>query len=147
MAISYEEVREIATLAHAGQVRRGTGEPYINHPFRVAGRVKIKARISAALHDVIEDTKVTAEDLRRWGVSEEDLIILDLLTRRDGETYNEFIERIACAPGETGKLAREIKLADIEDNLSGIRNLPLAERGIEKRYLRARKRLYAIDTI
>jgi len=64
------------------------------------------------LHDVIEDTKYTLEDLRKAGYSQKILQSLDYLTRRDGEEYEEFIKRVKRNP-----LARKVKIADIEDNL------------------------------
>jgi hypothetical protein len=68
--------------------------------------------IAAVLHDVVEDTDWTIDRLRREGFSETVLAAIDCLTRRDGETYEEFIERAAVNP-----VARRVKLADLEDNM------------------------------
>lgn len=147
--INYEEAREIATKAHEGVRRETEDAPYVVHPIRVAESLTDEnAKIAAVLHDVIEDdTGWTEEDLRQAGVPEVALEAVVLVSRRknaDGknEIYMaEFIERIATAPGEAGRIARQVKLADIADNLRGIDQLPPEKRDIEKRYLRARKRL------
>ena len=69
-------------------------------------------RIVAVLHDVIEDTRYTPEDLWKAGYSEKILRSLDYPAKRDGEEYDQFIKRARSNP-----LARKIKIADIEDNL------------------------------
>ena len=107
-----EDAISLAAKAHRGRKDKA-GAPYILHPLRVMFRMKTKdERIAAVLHDVIEDTKYTLEDLRKAGYSEKILRSLDYLTRRDGEEYVEFIRRAKRNP-----LARKVKIADIEDNL------------------------------
>jgi (p)ppGpp synthase/HD superfamily hydrolase len=69
-------------------------------------------RIVALLHDVVEDTEYTVEDLRKAGYSQKILRSLNCLTKRDGEEYDQFIKRVKRNP-----LARKVKIADIEDNL------------------------------
>jgi (p)ppGpp synthase/HD superfamily hydrolase len=69
-------------------------------------------RITAVLHDVIEDTDWTIERLRREGFHTEILDALDCLTKEDGEEYREFIERV-----KLNSLAVKVKMADLEDNL------------------------------
>lgn len=68
---------------------------------------------TAVLHDVIEDTPWSIEDLALQGFPEEVLGALEALTHRDGESYDDYIDRIA-----RNKVARTIKLADLEDNLN-----------------------------
>jgi (p)ppGpp synthase/HD superfamily hydrolase len=67
--------------------------------------------IVAILHDVIEDWGITIDDLRRAGCSEEILNAIECLTRRDGEDYDQFIDRVKGNP-----LARKVKIADLKDN-------------------------------
>jgi hypothetical protein len=116
--LDFEEAVELAAKAHRGQ-RDKVGVVYLLHPLRVALAVSPPARVVAVLHDVIEDTKVTLEELRRRGLGEDELSALALLTKRpEGEAdYAGFIARIARADGVAGDLAREVKLADIRDNL------------------------------
>lgn len=111
-----EDAIVLATQSHRGQVDKA-GAPYILHPLRVMLRLKGEAdRIAAVLHDVIEDTRITEEFLREQGYREEVLRALDALTRREGESYADFIERVAGNP-----LARRVKLADLADNLDASR--------------------------
>lgn len=107
-----ERAVAIAAEAHAGQVDKA-GEPYLLHPLRVMLAVgSEEARIAAVLHDVVEDTPWTLEQLREEGFSDAVLRAVEGVTRREEETYEEFIERAAENP-----IAAHVKLADIRDNL------------------------------
>jgi (p)ppGpp synthase/HD superfamily hydrolase len=70
------------------------------------------ARIVAVLHDSVEDSGLTLGDLNKEGFSEEVVAAVDALTRREGESYEEFITRLRPNP-----LARRVKLADLEHNM------------------------------
>lgn len=134
-----ERARDVALLAHAGQLDKA-GAPYIGHPERVASRQRSEAAVSAAwLHDVVEDTVVTLDDLRQGGFDRRVVDAVEALTRRDGEDYLDFVRRAARNP-----IARLVKIADIEDNmdLSRLSSSPEAqrERGrerVERKYLPA----------
>jgi (p)ppGpp synthase/HD superfamily hydrolase len=116
-----EDAIVFATEAHRGQVDRA-GNPYILHPLRLMCNVNSDTeRFIALLHDVIEDTDYTVDDLRQRGYSEEIVEAVDCLTRRNDETYEEFIQRIKPNP-----LARRVKLADLRDNMD-IRRLGLLQ--------------------
>ena len=135
---SLEDAIILAAKAHKGQLDRA-GQPYILHPLRVMLRLPDEsARIAAILHDVVEDTATTMEDLRAAGYAEEVLAALDCVTRRNAETYEEFIERIAPNP-----LARRVKLADLADNMDLTRLRAIDEKDRERmeRYQAAWKRL------
>lgn len=107
-----ERAIEIAAAAHRGQTDKA-GQPYILHPLRVMLTCEGEAtRIAAILHDVIEDSDWTPDALRAEGASDEILAALDTVTRRDDETYAEFIERAAC-----NEIGRAVKIADLQDNL------------------------------
>ena len=96
----------LALDKHHGQVDKG-GAPYIIHPLRVMCAMQTETeQIVAVLHDVVEDTDVTLDDLRRMGYSEEIVEAVDHLSRRDGESYEAFIQRIKPHP-----LAVRVKLA------------------------------------
>ncbi len=103
----------IAARAHLGQTDR-MGAPYILHPLRMMFRFKSETEmIVAVLHDVIEDNPDWDFDrLRQEGFSEEIIQAVDHLTRREQETYEEFVARSSENP-----LARRVKLADLEDNM------------------------------
>ena len=107
-----ERAIELAARAHAGQTDKG-GHPYILHPLRLMLAVQgTEARIAAVLHDIIEDTPVTFDDLRREGFAPEIVEAVRALTKFKGETRVEAATRIARNP-----IAREVKLADIADNM------------------------------
>ncbi len=109
---SLEDAILLATEAHR-DLKDKAGAPYILHPLRVMLNMKTKdERIVAVLHDVVEDTKYTLEDFRKAGYSQKVLGSLDYLTKRDGEEYEKFIERVKHDP-----LARKVKIADLKDNL------------------------------
>ena len=113
-----EDAIALAVEAHKGQ-RDKAGQTYILHPLRVMIRLDTDAeRMAAILHDVVEDTPYTLERLRQLGYPEEVLGALDCLTKREGETYEAFIERVL-----PHALARRVKLADLEDNMD-LRRLP-----------------------
>lgn len=107
-----EDALELALQAHRGQQDKA-GAPYILHPLRLMLRMEDETeRMVALLHDVIEDSPFTLEDLRERGYSEEILRALDALTRHPEESYAEFIERAG-----QDAVARRVKLADLEDNM------------------------------
>jgi len=90
-----KRAEEIATIAHAGVVDKG-GTPYIKHPRRVAARMDTVARKTVAwLHDVVEDTKWTIEDLNREGFPQEILAAVDAITRREGERNADYYYRLS----------------------------------------------------
>jgi len=102
----------IAARAHAGQVDKA-GQPYILHPLRVMLHVSnLEERITAVLHDVIEDTGVTYEYLSAEGFPFEILEALQALTKLDGEKRIDAARRVAVNP-----IAREVKIADVKDNM------------------------------
>ncbi len=128
----------IAVEAHRGQVDKA-GQPYILHPLRVMARVTTaEERLVAVLHDVVEDSPKTLDDLRAAGFDEAVVRAVDFLTRREDETYEAFIERV-----DGDALARRVKLADLEDNMTLTRLRELDERAVERlgRYMRAYRRL------
>jgi len=107
-----EKAIALAVNVHQGQTDRA-GAPYILHPLRVMFRLQGDVeQIVGVLHDVVEDSETTFDDLRRMGFSEAVITALDAVTRRDDETYEVFVERSAAQP-----LARRVKLADLADNM------------------------------
>jgi len=133
----------IATKSHQGQIDKA-GQPYILHPLRVMfSRKNETERICAMLHDVIEDTDITLDCLRSEGFSEEILSALDALTRRDSETYDEFIDRII-----NNNIASHVKLADLCDNMDILRIKNPTKKDYERieKYRKAAERiLYALE--
>ena len=134
-----ERAIAIAAEAHAGQEDKA-GAPYILHPLRVMLRLSSNdARVVGVLHDVCEDCPGwTFDRLRSEGFSEQILKALDSVTKRDSETYEEFVRRAADNP-----IGRDVKLADLQDNcdLSRIRSPS------ERDFARIEKYRHAIDLI
>ena len=107
-----ERAIEIAANAHAGQ-RDKAGHPYIFHPLRVMFRVDGEhEQMAAVLHDVVEDTSITIDDLAREGFPPEVLRAVEALTKLPGETRLEAATRAAADP-----VARKVKLADNAENM------------------------------
>ena len=113
-----ERAIALAAMAHEGQLDKA-GAPYILHPLRMMLRLEtLEERIVATLHDVVEDCGVTLDQLRAEGFSEAVIDGVDALTRRETETYEEFVLR-----AKTNRIGRQVKIADLEDN-SDVRRLP-----------------------
>ena len=133
-----EKAKEIAEKAHAGQVDKG-GHPYILHPIRVMERCETEeTKIIAILHDVMEDTDYTLEDLRKEGFANEILEALICLTHLEREGYMEYIERVCQNP-----LAVRVKYADLQDNmdLSRIPNPTEKDHARLEKYKKAKARI------
>jgi (p)ppGpp synthase/HD superfamily hydrolase len=117
----------IAVQAHQNQ-RDKDGQTYILHPLRLMLTMDSETEmIAAVLHDVVEDSLWTVADLGKQGFPEEVLAVLDCLTRREQETYGEFIERVKLNP-----TAHKIKSADLEDNMAIKRISKPAEKDWER---------------
>ena len=127
---------EFAARAHNGQVDK-RGEPYLFHLLRVSRAVMAatqydKAAIAALLHDVLEDTSVTEDQI--WlSFGPEVLDMVKTVTRKNGDSYRGFIDGIVAKGGN----AVLIKLADIRDHLATIDEIPDSA-SLKRRYLDAR---------
>jgi len=133
-----EKAIAIAVDAHRGQKDR-YGAPYILHPLRVMAKVSSTTeKIIAVLHDVVEDTDWTFADLEREGFPVPVLHALESLTKREGEAYDDFVQRSAA-----NALARRIKLGDLDDNMDIRRMTEVgdSEKVRLEKYLRAWKSL------
>ena len=130
---------EIATEAHKGQFDK-SGKDYIGHPLRVMEMCKTEdEKIVGVLHDVVEDSPWTFQELEAEGFSKQITDALRCLTKTsENENYDEYIERIKKNP-----LAVSVKLNDLTDNMD-IRRLPyLSDKDVKrlKKYLKAYKKL------
>jgi (p)ppGpp synthase/HD superfamily hydrolase len=140
-----DDVAEFARRAHAGQVDQQGRDYYEHHLVPIARLLRPfgdDAAVAGLLHDVLEDTPTTVEDLVALGVPAPVISAVESVTRRDGEPYEALIERAA-----SHALGRLVKLADNWHNLSS--NAELAREDPEKaarlreRYEAARIRLTA----
>ena len=104
----------IASEAHMGQFDKG-GVSYIMHPLHVMMTVEHlgeEVMIVAILHDAIEDSKLTLNDLKQFGFSEKILISIYLLTHAPIQNYNTYIKAI-----KRNNIATMVKIADLEHNM------------------------------
>ena len=109
-----EMALQLAAKAHKGQYDKA-GKDYIEHPKAVAAMLESQEEKTVAyLHDVIEDTYVTLEDLKKMGFSDKVISAIDAITKRDNEDYEEYIKRVSA-----NDLAKKVKLCDMYHN-SGI---------------------------
>ena len=97
--------------AHRGQYDK-SGLPYITHPLHVAESMETEDEcVVALLHDVLEDTDITIEDLTRIGITDRQIAALKLLCHDDSVPYLEYVQAIRVDP-----IARTVKLADLYHN-------------------------------
>ena len=124
--------------AHKNQVDK-TGMPYVFHPFHIAEQMSDEiSTICALLHDVIEDTKYTFNDIRNMGFPQEVIDVLILLTHEDNVPYMEYVEKINENP-----IARQVKLADLRHN-SDLTRLNIID---EKALVRSEKYKKAMELL
>ena len=126
-ASALENAISIAVRAHQGQVDKA-GASYILHPLRVMFQMKNEDEmIAAVLHDVVEDTNVTLEDLEKKGFERSVLEAIASVTRREGETYEDFVIRAGLHP-----IGAKIKAADISDNMDLNRIVSLSQKDLDR---------------
>lgn len=125
---------KIVIEAHKNQIDKA-GQPYIFHLLRVSemGQTETE-KICGLLHDLIEDTDWTFEDLKKEGFSDEIIEVLDCVTKRGNESYTNFIKRI-----EQNQLAVRVKINDLKDNMDITRLTEITEKDRERlnKYLNA----------
>jgi (p)ppGpp synthase/HD superfamily hydrolase len=135
---------DIATKAHAGQVDK-SGQPYIGHPLRVMSMgATNEEKIVGVLHDVVEDSDWTFEQLAVEGFSTEIIEALQCVTKlSEDEPYDKFIQRIKSNP-----LAVKVKINDLTDNMDIRRLAYISEKDVKrlKKYLKAYKQLLGEPT-
>ena len=101
----------IAYKAHIGQLDKG-GSPYILHPVRVALHCQTEdEKIVALLHDVVEDTEISFDDLKEYGFPNQIIEAVKALTKQKNESYDVYIDRVIRDP-----IAKKVKLADMKHN-------------------------------
>jgi len=130
-----EKAIEIAINAHEDQKDK-SGAPYILHLIRVMEKGKNETeKVCGILHDLVEDTNWTFEELEKEGFSKEIIEVLKLITKEsDNEDYSNFIQRIM-----TNKTAISVKLNDLRDNMDITRLKELTNNDLKRlnKYLKA----------
>jgi (p)ppGpp synthase/HD superfamily hydrolase len=132
MKNSLKKAIQLAVEAHEDQLDKG-GNPYINHPIRVMDGVELYLdKIVAVLHDVIEDTDITSDDLRKH-FSEDIVQDIEFLSKKPGQTLEDYIEIVKLSPR-----AIRVKIQDLKDNMDLTRLSVIKEKDID-RYLKYAK--------
>lgn len=132
--------RVIAYYAHRGQTDKA-GEPYIHHPEAVVAQLTGETdKIVGWLHDVIEDTDFSPAILLEI-FGREIMIALDAITRREGETWDEYISRV-----EKNPIAIRVKMADLTHNMDLSRLKTVEEKDLKRyeKYKRTYMRLKSV---
>ena len=138
-----EKSLQIALKAYAGQ-RDKAGKAYILHPIRIMLQMDSDYEMAVALlHDVVEDSNCSGNDLLAEGIPPDVVDAVLALSKRDGETYDQFIDRVAG-----NALAVKVKLADIEDNINVLRLDSVGDKDLERvaKYHKAWKKLKELST-
>ena len=109
------KVYNYAKAHHEGQLRK-SGEPYIIHPVQVAYILSTlglddSTICAALLHDVVEDTKISFDDLKEYGFPNQIIEAVKALTKQKNESYDVYIDRVIRNP-----IAKKVKLADMKHN-------------------------------
>ena len=106
-----KKAMQFCFAAHKEQTDK-SGLPYVFHPFHLAEQMPDELTAAAALlHDVVEDTPYTLDDLRSQGFPETVIDALDLLTHREGVSYFDYVAAI-----KSNSIARQVKMADLRHN-------------------------------
>ena len=117
----------IATKAHRGQFDKA-GIDYIEHPIFVASQVDSEEEKAVALlHDVIEDSSVTAEELLNAGLPETVVTAVQILSKKKGQDYQTYLKTVKSNP-----LARAVKLADLKHNSDLLRLETITDKDLER---------------
>ena len=133
-----KKAMKIAFNAHKEQVDKN-GMPYIYHPVHLAEQMDSEETICVALlHDVVEDTDITFENLKEYGFSEKIINALQLMTHEDAVPYMEYVKKI-----KTNEIAKKVKLADLNHN-SDLSRLDIID---EKALCRVEKYEKAIELL
>lgn len=124
--LSLRKIIEFVREKHRDQVDLA-GEPYFNHLSRVANKLQNPYRPIAYLHDILEDTNTTIQELLDLGIDEEIISNVITLTKGKGENYEDYIRRVKLS-----SVASLIKKADLEDNMNICRLKELTDKDIER---------------
>ena len=128
--------------AHKDQTDK-SGLPYVFHPFHLAEQMPDeKTTVVALLHDVIEDTDYTLDDMKNMGFSDDILSAIALMTHDDGVPYMEYIALIKKNP-----IAKMVKLADLRhnSNMSRLDKVTAHDRERTEKYKKAIEFLESSD--
>ena len=137
----FDKAVSLVLEKHRGQVDKA-GKPYYGHVIRVSQNlIDTKQKLVGLLHDIIEDTDVTAEFLLQEGFPQEIVDGIVSVTRQEGEDYQDFVDRAS-----RNEIGRYVKMADLEDNMNIFRLNEITEEDRLRlnKYLKAWRKLDAL---
>ena len=128
---SLDKALHVAVQAHTSQLDK-SGHAYFFHPVSIARALALDGfssdhQIVALLHDVVEDTPTTLDDLKKEGFGDKILSAVDAITKRKGESYEAYLSRVMKNP-----LACKVKMYDLQDNLHEKRRGVMLPHSVEK---------------
>ncbi len=129
-----KKAMKLAFEAHKNQIDK-SGLPYIYHPFHLAEQMNDETTVCVAfLHDVVEDTDITFDQLEQQGFTKEIIDALKLMTHDDAAPYMDYVKNIKSNP-----VAAAVKLADLKHNSDLTRLDTVDEKALKRRekYLQA----------
>lgn len=122
-----ERAIELAVNAHRGQQDKA-GMPYILHPLWLMHQFeRIELQITALLHDTVEDSELTLDDLVQEGFANEVVEAVNALTHRQDERYEAYLARV-----RDNAIARQVKLADLTHNMDLRRLATVTTKDLER---------------
>lgn len=133
-----EQAIKLASIKHYGQKDKAN-KPYIFHLLHVMNNLDdLNAKIVGVLHDSLEDTDMTRNDLVNYGFSEEIIIAVEILTKSKNQKYMDYIENI-----KSNNVAKKVKLIDLKHNMDLTRLSEISDKDLKRtiKYLEAYKRL------
>lgn len=133
-----EEAIKLASIKHYGQVDKAN-KPYILHLLYVMNNVSdLNVKIVGILHDILEDTDITRNDLLNYGFSEDIVISVEVLTKSKNQKYMEYIENI-----KSNNIARKVKLIDLKHNMDLTRLSEISDEDLKRtmKYFEAYEKL------
>lgn len=134
LEVQLEKAIKLASIKHYGQ-RDKSNKPYIFHLLYVMNNLDdLKAKIVGVLHDILEDTDITRNDLLNYGFSEDIVSAVEILTKSKNQKYMEYIENI-----KSNNIARKVKLIDLKHNMDLTRLYELSDKDLKRneKYLKA----------
>ena len=122
----HRKVRDFAEIKHGEQKDRG-GKPYVHHLISVSKWIPSDLRNVAYLHDILEDTDTSIQELKDLGLNDWEIEVIMILTKKKHQTYEQYIEAI-----KKRKEAVIVKLADLEDNMNLTRLPRLTDKDLKR---------------
>lgn len=122
-----EQAIKLASIKHYGQKDK-SNKPYLFHLLYVMNNVNdLNAKIVGVLHDILEDTDITRNDLLNYGFSEEIVIAVEILTKPKNQKYMDYIENI-----KSNNIAKKVKLIDLKHNMDLTRLSEISDKDLKR---------------